>query len=358
MRFVLFLMLVHLSLFLVCQEKKPKNGTWVTLPAAVFSPENGLGLGVGSLRVFKLNRDDSTARSSQLQAIALYTTENQFLLSPRYLLFTRGERYFLSGRVQIFKFPEFYYGIGNETPKSNEELVEYNYIGYENRVLRQMIPGFFSGLEFRYYHRFNFDLVEGGLLERTRVPGYNGSKVAGLGPLFLWDRRDNIANAFEGHYVLLAAYFYGKFLGGRFNFTNYQVDVRKYFRLLKDKEQVLAFQFLGNFIQGVAPFRQLSALGGSRMMRGYYLGRFRDQHLLATQVEYRTPVWWRIGAVGFAGVGNVFNEVADVALRNLRYSVGGGLRFSVDREERVNIRFDLGIGKGTTGFYFNVAEAF
>ena len=28
-------------------------------------------------------------------------------------------------------------------------------------------------------------------------------------------------------------------------------------------------------------------MGGESLMRGYYLGRYRDRHLLATQVEYR-----------------------------------------------------------------------
>ena len=31
----------------------------------------------------------------------------------------------------------------------------------------------------------------------------------------------------------------------------------------------------------------LAMMGGESMMRGYYLGRFRDKNMLATQAEYR-----------------------------------------------------------------------
>ena len=85
---------------------------------------------------------------------------------------------------------------------------------------------------------------------------------------------------------------------------------------------------------------------------------FRDRHFVATQLEYRFPLWWRFGAVAFAGIGDVFGPSSDLSIQNLKYSVGTGLRFVVDPAERLNVRLDYGYGTEGGCFYFVVGESF
>lgn len=347
-----------LSLKSQVPEKKMKNGTWIALPTFNYSPENGFGFGAATLRVFKFNRNDTISRSSQIGGLALYTTENQAIFSTRYQFFTYAERYSFSGQIRYVDFPELYYGIGEDTPDTNEEDISYRFFRFAQRVTKQLTPGFFAGLEVRYFNRFNLELVPGGILETSRAPGYNGSRVFGGGPVFVLDKRDNINNPFNGYYLLFSAFFHGKVLGGEFQYTNYRLDFRDYFKPFKNLDHILAIQFVGNFIEGTAPFRQLSLLGGSSIMRGYYLGRFRDQHLVAAQTEYRFPLFWRIGGAAFLGFGNVMNRVSDFRWRDLKHSVGAGLRLGVDPKERLNLRVDVGFGENTSGFYLSVSEAF
>jgi hypothetical protein len=40
-------------------------------------------------------------------------------------------------------------------------------------------------------------------------------------------------------------------------------------------------------------------------LRGYTAGRFLDRYMLASQVEYRMELRWRLGLVGFGGLGGV-----------------------------------------------------
>lgn len=340
------------------EEKRTKNGTWIAIPALNYSPENGFGFGGATFRVFKFNQKDTISRSSQIGGLALYTTKNQAIFSTRYQFFTYAEKFSFSGQVRYVKFPEFYYGVGQHTPNSNEERVSYQFFRFTQRVLKQVVPGLFTGAEFRYFHRYDLELTDGGLLESTQVAGYDGSKVAGIGPVFVLDKRDNINNCFRGYYLLFSAFFHGKVLGGQFQYTNYRIDFRDYFRPFKNREDIIAFQFLGNFIEGTAPFRQLSLLGGNSIMRGYYFGRFRDQHLIAAQVEYRVPLFWKLGAAGFVGYGNVLNRLDEFRFQDLKPSIGGGIRFKVDDKERLNLRLDMGFGEDTSGFYISVAEAF
>jgi len=70
-------------------------------------------------------------------------------------------------------------------------------------------------------------------------------------------------------------------------------------------------------------------------MRGYFRGRYRDNHYFATQLEYRVRVWWRFGLVGFAGVGEVARDISKFEINKIKYSVGGGIRFRIDEKELI-----------------------
>jgi len=103
----------------------------------------------------------------------------------------------------------------------------------------------------------------------------------------------------------------------------------------------------------------MNTLGGSYEMRGYYKGRYRDKNMITFQGEYRVPVYWRFGAVGFAGVGDVADDVTAFRLDQFKYSLGFGFRFMFDPRERINARIDFGFGKGdNAGIYAMVLEAF
>ena len=40
------------------------------------------------------------------------------------------------------------------------------------------------------------------------------------------------------------------------------------------------------------------------------------------------------------------------------FAVGAGLRYLFNKEEKVNLRVDFGVGRNTTGVYFGLEEAF
>ncbi len=102
----------------------------------------------------------------------------------------------------------------------------------------------------------------------------------------------------------------------------------------------------------------MAKAGGEEMLRGYASNRYRDHHFVGSQAELRMPLYKRFGAVAFVGLGEVFREPADLQLDLLKYSFGGGLRYAMNKSERLNIRLDYGIGRGTSSFYFSVTEAF
>ena len=119
------------------------------------------------------------------------------------------------------------------------------------------------------------------------------------------------------------------------------------------KGNVMAFQAIINHNQGDLRWRQMAAIGRFSMMQGYYLGRHREKNNAALHAEYRLHIWKFFGATG-----EEVPQVRRLSLNELRYAGGAGLRFQVDQKERVKIRFDVGFGSGTPGYYLTVGEAF
>ncbi len=122
---------------------------------------------------------------------------------------------------------------------------------------------------------------------------------------------------------------------------------------------MLALQALGFLNSGEVPLRSYALLGGSNTMRGYYQGRYRDKNMAVVQAEYRAALFWRFGAVAFADLGNVGSELKDLNFQGLKYSYGAGLRFALNKTEKLNLRLDYGIGRNfSNGFYLQLGEAF
>lgn len=334
-----------------------KKGSWVALPVVYYKPETRLGFGALGMRLFSLDAADTSVRTSNVQLYGLYTLNKQILISPSYTLFFPEEKYVLRGNLAYFKFPRNYYGIGNELPETNEELVDYTLFRAENRLLRKLNRELFAGLQWNYYRVFDVEQREGGLLESQQPAGWNGYTASGLGAAFVYDTRDIVVNPSGGTYLELSSLFNGSLLGSEFAYEQYTIDARSYFQLHPNRH-ILALQAFGRFTSGTVPFLQLSQLGGATIMRGYYEGRYRDKNLLAAQAEYRLPLWWRFGAAAFAGLGDVAPSLKEFSFSTLKPTYGLGFRFMVNESEKVNIRFDYAWGRDASGFYLEITEAF
>ncbi len=221
-----------------------------------------------------------------------------------------------------------------------------------------MLPAanLYAGLQFRYEHFRVLKSDPGGRLESGAVPGGRGATVTGLGFVLNRDSRDDIFFPRRGDYWLMSALFNSRAFGGGFSYAHMKLDARKY--LPVGTSHVLAFQGQFQVISGTPAFNGYAKLGSDTMMRGYYTGRYRDKVMAAVQAEYRMPLFWRIGIVGFAGIGNVAPRLGSLGFDDLKYSVGTGLRFRVSSRESTNLRMDVAFGKGTSGIYFTAREAF
>ena len=315
-------------------------------------------MGVSSLYIYSAKNDLSN-RLSELKAFTFYTLENQYGLWLDHAVYTDENLWFFYGKVRYQSFPLFYYGVGPDSPQEYTALIDGNYTLVKERFLRAILPSLYVGLELDYQRLGNVSYQNTSTNFQAPELGTNGSTNFGLGLGILYDNIHNAMNPRKGVYSEWAFLNYTEAFGSDFSFTSYITDNRLYRPL--GKNRVLAGQVYAQFTTGEAPFNMLALMGGESLMRGYYLGRYRDQNLLAAQLEYRilpfsfSKKW---GASAFLAAGQVYGTQINFEWNAMLPTAGAGIRYLIFPEKDIYTRIDLAFTREGSGVYFFIGEAF
>ncbi|MBI4720473.1 MAG: BamA/TamA family outer membrane protein [Chitinivibrionia bacterium] len=333
-----------------------RRNSLVALPYAFYTPETKVAFGAGSIYSFRSADSAPDARPSNVRAAVTYTVRNQIILALLPELYFKNERYYFTGYFGYYKYPDKFWGIGGDAPDSAEEDYEPVYFKLQSNLQKRVLSGLYVGIRYQYEYIRLRKTEESGVLRGGTVPGAPSGSASGLGIILNHDTRDHLYRPSSGFYNQAFALVFRKALGSDYTFTVLSVDLRRYFSIFGS--HVLAFQTYDSFISGSPPFQMLNMFGSSYWMRGFYFGRYRDKHMITCQAEYRLPVWWRFGAVGFAGLGDVSDRVETFRMNHFKYCFGAGVRFMFDAQEKINARVDVGYGNGgNAGIYVLVLAA-
>lgn len=356
--FVLSLLLISLADIAQKPDTVRYKNHILALPVVSRSIETDWSFGAALSYTFQtVKKKDSTTRTSNLQSISYYTLRKQFLVAMDAAIYFPKEKYILNTHFSYSSFPDKFWGLGRKTSEGDAEPYSFKqfYIYLHGQKLLE--HRFFIGLLYEYQKLIDIDYVAGGLFDQQNIAGRQPYHVSGLGSSFSYDNRNSSFWPTHGGMYQFSFNHFDKIFASDFQYTNFILDLRKFWKL--KRSQVIAGQFYGFFNAGDVPLRSLANFGGTSSMRGYYNGRFRDKNQVVLQAEYRVPVIWRFGVVAFAGMGDVCKKLSELDLLHMKYSVGGGLRFSVNKSEKMNLRLDYGIGSGrSNGFYIQFGEAF
>ncbi len=357
--FICFTLILFFSSKIIAQSDSTKNPNRlkaIVLPVAFYTPDTKFGGGAASLFTFNFPKDSLRARRSSVTVGAVYTQLNQFLLYFPFQLFPENQKYWISGEVGYFKYVFNYFGTGNDISPDFIEKYSATFPRIRLNVSKKVKSGLYLG--FRYaYDDFNFTKKDKeGLLIKNDVAGSNGGRVSGGGVIVNYDTRDQLFYPTKGWVVEGQLYTEGSYTGSDFAYQKLGVDASRYYKI--GKNSVLAFNGVVSLSNGDIPFHQMPVIGGTKKMRGYFEGKYRDANLLMLQTEYRFPIIWRFGGVAFGGLGEVSAKPFDWNFDNVRYNAGIGLRFTIDKAQKINIRADYGIGYKSSGFYLTIGEAF
>lgn len=336
----------------------PSAPKLINYPTVAYAPETSWELGISSLYVYSANRDLSN-RLSEIKAFTFYTLENQYGFWLDHALYTDENKWFFYGRARYQSFPLFYYGIGRETPPEHIALIDGEYTLFRERLLRETLPSLYFGLELDYQGLNRVNYIDTEIDFELPEVGAMGSNNLGIGLGLLYNNIHNAMNPREGLYSEWAFMNYNTAAGSDYNMTTYVIDNRLY-RPVKENT-VFAAQLYGQFTSGNAPFNMLALMGGESLMRGYYLGRYRDKNLVAGQVEYRIlPFEFskRWGASVFLAAGQVYGDEYGFNWDQFLPTGGAGIRYLIFPEKDIYTRIDVSFTEEGRGVYFFIGEAF
>jgi hypothetical protein len=288
-----------------------------------------------------------------------YSTKSQLDISGSWQIFGRGERYVFRGSAGYQRFNERYWGVGNNVVGNEEYNSQfYNRVYLESRVYKLLNHHNYLGIALNYSNTYSVSYTKSLTTSDFQVPGIYGSKVFGLGPAFLHDSRDFPFSAHRGAYAEIYYQYHIPVLGDNYNYGEWMIDLRKYYPV--SKQNTLAFQVMSRSTIGNVPLRELPRLGSSNLMRGFFTGRFRDKSFTAAQSEFRFHIWRWLSGAGFGAVGIVGESIGNYEPNSYtRYAGGGGLRFLVNKKNRMILRLDYARSSTKeSAIYIRLNEAF
>ncbi len=355
-RSVALSLLVFLALARICvsepisDEHKQARSQFVWFPLVFSSPETGVGAGATAILTMRKHED---SKPDSLSAVAFYTQEQQYLFAVTPAFYTGAGAIKFAATGAHSYFPSKFYGTGSEAPESREEEYTIRTSKLKPSALFRIESGLRVGPFLDLKRSDIVELQKDGVLAAGEYPGAEDHLLSGGGLVAELDTRDNIFYPTRGSFHSFSAGIYRDWMGSDYEYEAYELDLRNYTQIGPD--QVLAFQFQANTVHGDVPFEEYPTL---QNMRGIESTRYRDLNSFTLQAEYRVPIarkW--IGAV-FASTGDVLEDAGDLRFSALKPAGGFGIRYILNREEKINFRFDMGFAEDGAKVYFRLLEAF
>ena len=123
---------------------------------------------------------------------------------------------------------------------------------------------------------------------------------------------------------------------------------------------ILALRAYGRTGTEDTPYTDKSRLGQQSDLRGFKSGEISGRTLLSGQVEHRWQFAERWGTVVFGGLAKLWDDDLEALItEDLYYSVGAGIRFMLNTDQKINFRVDAAVGNADNkGGYVGIRAAF
>jgi hypothetical protein len=323
-------------------------------PLVFHDTETGWSAGMDVFHSYRPRGSDRPPSMNHLYGV--YTSTGMAMAMLSTAVHTEGDLYRLGGHASYMHFPQVFYGIGRDLPMDAGEPYTSRSATLDLSVRRRFGPRLVLGAGWSGERYTLLERDPSGRLADGSISGSDGGVVSSVSIQAGLDTREGLPSTRRGSYLVVTGRGADPVLGSDFRFARLRLDARHFTPL--PAGQVLGLHAVTTFTFGDAPFQSLPRMGGDDIMRGYSPAFHRDRHLVAAQAEYRVPLWWRFGAVGFTGAGAVAPDLAAFDRDAVRLSYGGGLRFAINRAQRLNFRADFGMGSDGSRLHVSVGEAF
>jgi len=343
-------------------KKMERIVKYIPFPIVSYSTETNWLIGITKMNAFRMgtkNQNDTTIQPSYVTGTAYFTLNKQYKVVANARLMFGHNKYITNTEFLFVDFPTNYYGTGNDTRREDAFLLETEQFSINQDLGYNITNKLYIALKYHFTNYIKVDSIKNP--ENPIDPKFthlkdNEGYQSGIGFNFSREGRDNRFNAKRGSYIFVEYLNYGKWIGSKFNYNTFTLDLRKY--VSPYKWLTFAGQFYTELKEGDVPIQSLALMGGDNRLRGVFNGRYRDKTMIETQVEARFPIWWIFGGVVFAGAGQSAPDLSKYSFDRTKLAYGAGIRMNINEATRMNVRFDIGIHQNQPLFFFTFSEAF
>ncbi|MDK9778554.1 MULTISPECIES: BamA/TamA family outer membrane protein [Vibrio] len=325
---------------------------WGVLPGPFVNPEQGFGIGVAAVGLYTPYDWQKGEPYSTVTVTSYGSTSGSYGLGLNNRTYLKNDKVRLLGEAWISHTPGYYWGIGSQAAENENNKVQYEgqRLQLSPKIAVEVAPNTYAKLGWQWQSFSKVDGVDGDILPSEVADATSSGVLVGME----YDTRDFEPNPMRGQFLDVEWIANRDSLGSDEDYDNLVANYRVYQQW--SDTTIIAMEVYSQSIFGDAPWFDYAQLGDDQRMRGYYQGQYRDKHQLSTQVEIRHTIAGRHGVVGWLGAGNIAPTYHELFENSWLPTVGVGYRFAF--KARINVRVDLGVGKDSTGFYFQINEAF
>ena len=146
------------------------------LPILFYTPETGIAGGGAMLMLHRPEMGDTTLRPSSFLVDFIYTQKKQIIAEVSTDIYLSRGAYRLVGFVHFSRYPQKFYGIGNQTSDSFEEDYTSRTFRVSLDALRKIDGPVSAGPSLFYEDRSLSDLTADGTLQSGTITGSTGGK--------------------------------------------------------------------------------------------------------------------------------------------------------------------------------------
>lgn len=325
---------------------------WGVLPGPFVNPEQGLGIGIAAVGLYTPTGWQASDPYSTVTITSYASTSGSYGLGVDNRTYLAGDSVRLLLDGWISHTPGYYWGSGKQAAEEEQNKTQYDAkrLQLNPKIALEVLPDLYikGGWHWQSYQSVKSK-------DDTRVSNEleNGNS-SGLLLGIEYDSRDFEPNPQQGSYWNVEWSDYRQQYGSDNDYQQWLVNVRHYIRV--SPQTIVAMELYSQSFSGDVPWYDQALLGDNQRMRGYYQGQYRDKKQLSTQVELRHSFNARHGMVAWLGTGAIAPTYRSLEEQSWLPTVGVGYRFAF--KARINVRIDMGLGKESSGFYFQVNEAF
>jgi len=335
-------------------------------PAAVSAPGGGKAVITSVNAAFFLGDPKQTNLSNvYLIPYTDFSKRYGFYIRPNIWLANNSWNFI--GDYRIAHFPQYTWGLGGDSPEYARTLIETDFVRVYQNALKSFGKNWFAGLGYALDYHYNIEeseYVSSGHLDNYPIATTDPSVSSGITFNVAYDNRFNTINPPKGGYCIVTWRVNTVGLGSDLNYQTLFLDARKYFRISRERNNILALRsYYWTLLKGDSPYLHLPSTNWAPSQgiasRGFQSGRYRSNAMLYAEAENRYQLTSN-GLFGFVAFMNVSSasEFRTQNFKTWQLGAGVGLRTKFNKYSNANLAIDFGFSSNYWSVWLNIGEVF